>query len=252
MFDKKNYYMPLYFDDWIGGTYSMSSAARGVYIMLVIALAKGERVHASIDTLRRLGGELNEEQYTEVIEKCKVVNGFLLNSKVDRVMETIRAKQNAGRIGGSSQRSQAELKQNPKQNPKQTTEQNASKVPSRTPSILNPNILNPKAESVNPKAQISDSLEPRTKRARRQVVGITWDPVSGWQNVTDSHKITWRVAYPNCSVETSLARMHMWLIANPSKAHKTNWLRFVTNWFARTREDGGNLPPVQRPTESNF
>jgi uncharacterized protein YdaU (DUF1376 family) len=98
----------------------------------------------------------------------------------------------------------------------------------------------------------TDSLEPRTKRARRQVVGITWDAVSGWQNVTDSHKITWRVAYPNCSVETSLARMNMWLLANPTKAHKTNWLRFITSWFSRTREDGGNLPPVQRPTESNF
>jgi len=83
------------------------------------------------------------------------------------------------------------------------------------------------------------------------VVGITWDSVSGFQNVTDSHKIAWRVAYPNCSVETSLARMHVWLIANPSKAHKTNWLRFIANWFARTREDGGNLPP-SRPTESNF
>jgi len=99
--------------------------------------------------------------------------------------------------------------------------------------------------------QPTDSLEPRTKRARRQVVGITWDAVSGWQNVTDSHKIAWRVAYPNCSVDTSLARMHVWLIANPSKAHKTNWLRFIANWFARTREDGGNLPP-SRPTESNF
>ena len=100
--------------------------------------------------------------------------------------------------------------------------------------------------------QPTDSLEPDKKSARRQVTGITWDSVSGWQNVTDSHRITWRVAYPNCSVETTLARMHVWLLANPSKAHKTNWLRFIANWFARTREDGGNLPPVQRPTESNF
>ena len=100
--------------------------------------------------------------------------------------------------------------------------------------------------------QTTDSPEPRTKRARGQVVGITWDSVSGFQNVTDSHKITWRVAYPNCAVETTLARMHVWLLANPSKAHKTNWLRFIANWFARTREDGGNLSPTQRPTESNF
>ena len=109
----------------------------------------------------------------------------------------------------------------------------------------------PVSEPVPEPQQTTDSLEPRTKRARRQVTGITWDADSGWQNVTDSHKITWRVAYPNCSVDTSLARMHVWLIANPSKAHKTNWLRFIANWFARTREDGGNLPP-SRPTESNF
>ena len=100
--------------------------------------------------------------------------------------------------------------------------------------------------------QTTDSPEPRTKRARRQVTGITWDSVSGFQNVTDSHKITWQFAYPNCAVETTLARMNMWLLANPTKAHKTNWLRFITSWFSRTREDGGNLPPVQRPTESNF
>jgi uncharacterized protein YdaU (DUF1376 family) len=100
--------------------------------------------------------------------------------------------------------------------------------------------------------QPTDSLEPDKKSARRQVTGITWDSVSGFQNVTNSHKIAWRVAYPNCSVDTSLARMHVWLLANPSKAHKTNWLRFIANWFARTREDGGNLSPTQRPTESNF
>ena len=109
----------------------------------------------------------------------------------------------------------------------------------------------PVSEPLPEPQQTTDSLEPDRKSARRQVVGITWDSVSGFQNVTDSHKIAWRVAYPNCSVDTSLARMHVWLIANPSKAHKTNWLRFIANWFARTREDGGNLPP-SRPTESNF
>lgn len=102
--EKKNYYMPLYFDDWIGGTYSMSSAARGVYIMLVIALAKGERVHASIDTLRRLGGDLNEDQYAEVLSKCRVANGFLVNDKVDRIMSKINSKRESGKLGGLTKR----------------------------------------------------------------------------------------------------------------------------------------------------
>ena len=233
----------------------MSSAARGVYIMLLVALAQGKRVQATISALQRLGGELTDSQFDEIMDKCRIsADGFLINDKVNRVMAAIQSKRTNGRAGGLSENSRANLKQNTER----TTERNLSGLPSETPSeipsILNPKseILNPKAQSLNLKSEISDSLEPRTKRARRQVTGITWDSVSGFQNVTDSHKIAWRVAYPNCAVETTLARMHVWLLANPSKAHKTNWLRFIANWFARTREDGGNLPPVQRPTESNF
>ena len=253
--EAKNYYMPLYFDDFVAGTYDMSSAARGVYIMLLVALAQGKRIQATIAALQRLGGELTDSQFDEIMDKCRISDdGFLINDKVDRVMAAIQSKRSNGRAGGLTETSKANLKQNTER----TTERNLSGLPSETPSeipsILNPKseILNPKAQSLNLKSEISDSLEPDKRSARRQVVGITWDSVSGFQNVTDSHKIAWRVAYPNCSVDTSLARMHVWLIANPSKAHKTNWLRFIANWFARTREDGGNLPPVQRPTESNF
>ncbi|CAB4184435.1 Protein of unknown function DUF1376 [uncultured Caudovirales phage] len=97
MKEPKNFYMPIFFDDWIGGTYSMSSAARGVYIMLVIALAKQEKVPAKIEYLRRLGGELTNEQYEEVIAKCRIVDGFIVNDKVNKIMAAIHLKQIAGR-----------------------------------------------------------------------------------------------------------------------------------------------------------
>ena len=99
--------------------------------------------------------------------------------------------------------------------------------------------------------QTTDSLEPRSKRARRQVSPITWTDKDGWQGITASDKIDWSIAYPNCAIDMTLSRMHLWLLANPTKSHKSNWLRFIASWFARTREDGGNLPP-NRPTESNF
>lgn len=75
----------------------MSSAARGVYIMLVIALAKQEKVPAKIEYLRRLGGELTNEQYEEVIAKCRIVDGFIVNDKVNKIMAAIHLKQIAGR-----------------------------------------------------------------------------------------------------------------------------------------------------------
>jgi len=196
--------MPLYFDDFVAGTYDMSSAARGVYIMLLVALAQGKRVQATIAALQRLGGELTESQFDEIMDKCRISDdGFLINDKVDRVMAAIQSKRTNGRAGGLSENSQANLKQNTER----TTERNFSGPPSETPSeipsILNPKseILNPKALSLNLKSEISDSLEPRTKRARRQVVGINWDIDSGFQNVTDSHLTRWRDAFPAVDID---------------------------------------------------
>ena len=102
--------------------------------------------------------------------------------------------------------------------------------------------------------QPTDSLEPRTKRARRQVVGITWDADSGWQNVTDSHLTRWRDAFPAVDIDHQLKKMNSWLIDNPKKAHKSNWSAFMNRWLSREQDRGGNLPSniVQRPTESNF
>lgn len=34
--------------------------------------------------------------------------------------------------------------------------------------------------------------------------------------------------------------MHSWLMANPKKAHKSNWERFITNWLARAQDRGGD------------
>ena len=102
--------------------------------------------------------------------------------------------------------------------------------------------------------QTTDSLEPRTKRARRQVVGINWDIDSGWQNVTDSHLVRWRGAFPAVDIDHQLKKMNSWLIDNPKKAHKSNWSAFMNRWLSREQDRGGNLPSnkVQRPTESNF
>jgi uncharacterized protein YdaU (DUF1376 family) len=255
--EAKNYYMPLYFDDFVAGTYDMSSAARGVYIMLLVALAQGKRVQATMAALQRLGGDLTDSQFDEIMDKCRISDdGFLINDKVDRVMAAIQSKRTNGRAGGLSETSQANLKQNTER----TTERNLSGLPSETPSeipsILNPKseILNPKAQSVNLKSEMSDSLEPRSKRARRQVVGINWDIDSGFQNVTDSHLTRWRDAFPAVDIDHQLKKMNSWLIDNPKKAHKSNWSAFMNRWLSREQDRGGSLPSnkVQKPEFNNF
>jgi hypothetical protein len=85
---------------------------------------------------------------------------------------------------------------------------------------------------------------------------ITWNPEDGWCGVSDSHLERWAEAFPAVDLDMQLAKMTAWLIANPAKAKRKLWARFITNWLSRTQERGGDIKsnPVQqqavRPTES--
>lgn len=69
-----------------------------------------------------------------------------------------------------------------------------------------------------------------------------------WENITDEDLSRWKVAYPACDSTIELAKAAEWIRANPTKV-KSNWLRFLTNWFSRSQERGGsngNKPSIQR------
>ncbi len=43
----------------------------------------------------------------------------------------------------------------------------------------------------------------------------------------------WESAYPDCDVvDILIKKMPVWLDANPRKAHKKNWKRFIVNWLS--------------------
>jgi len=48
----------------------------------------------------------------------------------------------------------------------------------------------------------------------------------------------WARAYPAVDIESELLRAAEWLLANP-KRQKTNYTRFLTNWFNRSEERKG-------------
>ena len=58
----------------------------------------------------------------------------------------------------------------------------------------------------------------------------------------------WAEAYPACELDTELARATAWLRANPTKAHKSNWRKFLVGWLSRSQDRGGtNREPGNRP-----
>ena len=55
-----------------------------------------------------------------------------------------------------------------------------------------------------------------------------------WEGLTLDQVKFWESCYPNKDVVDILTRkMPGWLDANPRKARKKNWKRFINNWLSR-------------------
>ncbi len=81
------------------------------------------------------------------------------------------------------------------------------------------------------------------KRVRSQpTTKIHWSEDRGWQGISDADGEAWKRAYPAVvDLDGAMARASEWLRANPSRAKKSNWRRFLTSWLAREQECGGDL-----------
>ena len=96
------------------------------------------------------------------------------------------------------------------------------------------------------------SVSPQTKP---QAVGqgqqpISWDSENGWQGITEADRQEWRTAYPAADLKAELAKSGSWLKANPKRAGKRNWRRFLVNWLAKCHEQGGtHRQPGNRPAD---
>ena len=69
-----------------------------------------------------------------------------------------------------------------------------------------------------------------------QKISFNFD-ILKWENITIDQVKFWEEAYPDCNVVDILTKkMPVWLDANPQKAHKKNYKRFIINWLSRQQE----------------
>jgi hypothetical protein len=76
---------------------------------------------------------------------------------------------------------------------------------------------------------------------------IAWSCGDGWQELGDEQVAQWSGAYPKVDVSQQLDAMNQWLIANPSKANKSNWKRFIVNWLNRNQGEAEGAKNTTQP-----
>ena len=88
--------------------------------------------------------------------------------------------------------------------------------------------------------------EQAASKSPRRRSRIQWSDEDGWQGITEADRQTWLDAYAGIDIDCELAKMTAWLRANPSKANKKQWGRFVNGWLSRTQNQKvANARPVE-------
>ena len=105
-------------------------------------------------------------------------------------------------------------------------------------------------EEKNKDIEVATSDPPKRRKRSQPPGAVSWTADAGWQGITDTDRQEWRLAYPACDLTAELAKATAWLKANPAKAHKSNWRRFVVSWLTRSQDRGGtNRAPGARPED---
>ncbi len=104
--------------------------------------------------------------------------------------------------------------------------------------ICNANVTPPSSSSITYTYKEKEIYKEKEKEKEKEKIIFEWQSGS-FKNITDNDMQSWSEAYPAVDVQLAIKQAAQWLVANPTKSKK-NYRRFLTNWFARTQEKGGN------------
>ena len=103
-------------------------------------------------------------------------------------------------------------------------------------------------EEIQPAAPVPTS-KPAAARSRAKPA-VSWDADAGWAGITDADRQEWAEAFPGAVLDQELAKATAWLRANPKRAGRRNWRRFIVGWLQRCQDKGGtNREPGRRPDD---
>lgn len=103
-------------------------------------------------------------------------------------------------------------------------------------------------EEIQPAAPVPTSKPPAARSLAKPAV--SWDADAGWAGITDADRQEWAQAFPGAVLDQELAKATAWLRANPKRAGRRNWRRFLVGWLQRCQDKGGtNREPGRRPED---
>ena len=105
--------------------------------------------------------------------------------------------------------------------------------------------LDSRLQTLDARDETADKTECSERAGRSKPVPITWDPESRWKGITDADRADWAETYPAVDIDAEMRKATQWLLANPRRARKSNWRKFIVDWFSRSQDRGGSVRSVK-------
>jgi len=246
-------YLPLYVRDFLTSTIGWTAEERGHYLTLLMIQWDRGSLPAEANDLERLSPGVCH-CWSILAGKFPVCeDGTRRNAKLEehrvRCVEIREKRSQAGRSAASGRwAGDASRIANASQTHSKRIANGCH--PTSTSTSTSDTESSAIAEDVQPAAPVvAASVPPRRRKRSQPKDAISWAVDSGWQGITDEHRQAWATAYPACTLDIELLRATEWLIANPTKARKSNWRRFLVSWLTRSQDRGGTIRSAGKTPE---
>jgi uncharacterized protein YdaU (DUF1376 family) len=236
-------YLPLYVRDFLTSTIGWTAEERGHYLTLLMIQWDRGCLPADLADLERLSSGVGKcwNVLSEKFPACE--GGTRRNAKLEehrcRCVEIREKRSQAAKSAASGRWSgDASRIANAQQTHSKRTA-NGCHPTSTSTSTSNAGI-SPDGEIIQPAAPVVATSDPPKRQKRSQHhAAIAWSDSDGWHGITASDRKAWGEAYPATVLDIELVRASEWLKANPTRARKSNWRRFLVSWLTRSQDRGG-------------
>ncbi len=239
---KVDVYLPLYVRDFLTSTIGWTAEERGHYLTLLMIQWDRGFLPAETNDLERLSPGVCQ-CWPVLAGKFPVCDdGTRRNAKLEehrtRCVEIREKRSQAARSAASGRwAGDASRIANASQTHSNGT---ANACHPTSTSTSTSDISSPDGEDSQPAAPVVATSDPPKRRNRSQHHNaVRWTESDGWSGIADTDRGTWAKAYPACVLDIELIRASEWLKANPTRAHKSNWRRFIVSWLTRSQDRGG-------------
>ena len=240
---KVDVYLPLYVRDFLTSTIGWTAEERGHYLTLLMIQWDRGSLPADANDLERISPGVCQ-CWSVLAGKFPVCDdGTRRNAKLEehrcRCVEIREKRSQAGRSAASGRWS---VDASRISNAQQTHSKRIANAchPTSTSTSTSDAESSAAAEDIQPAAPVVATSDPPKRRKRSQPHNsVRWSEQGGWEGISELDRIAWEAAYPATVLDTELIRASEWLKANPTKAKKSNWRRFLVSWLTRSQDRGG-------------